>query len=136
MYPMTITLTIQNPAQFTTLAAAIGGTAPVVATTEAAKIELPKAEPNAKKPAAEAAEKPAPAVTEAEPEKQEETAGTAAAVEYATVSKHITESVKSKGRDAVVATFNQFGAAKGPELKPEQYADFIAALGELPDLGA
>ena len=31
-----------------------------------------------------------------------------------------------KGRDQVVAVLSQFEAAKGPDLKPEQFADFIA----------
>lgn len=31
-----------------------------------------------------------------------------------------------KGRDQVVAVLSQFDAAKGPDLKPEQFADFIA----------
>jgi len=33
-----------------------------------------------------------------------------------------------KGREKVMAVFSTFGVAKGSELKPEQYAEAIAAL--------
>ena len=56
-------------------------------------------------------------------------ASTAAAepVTYAKVAAAITAMVK-KDRAKAVAALEQFGVAKGPELKPEQYADFLAAL--------
>lgn len=36
--------------------------------------------------------------------------------------------VLSSPREKVVPVLQKFGAAKAPDLKPEQYADFIAAL--------
>lgn len=32
----------------------------------------------------------------------------------------------AKGRDSVIDLLKTFGATKGPDLKPEQFADFIA----------
>ncbi len=52
---------------------------------------------------------------------------TETAIEYETVSKAITTTVKTD-RTKVLATLAQFGVAKGPELIPEQYAAFIEAL--------
>lgn len=61
----------------------------------------------------------APAVTPAPAEPAQP-----AEVSYETVSKAITEKAKSD-RAAVVALLAKFGAKKGTELKPEQYADFM-----------
>ena len=51
-----------------------------------------------------------------------------AQVTYEQVAKAITEAVKTR-RDAVVAALKQFGAARGTELKAEQFADFLKVLG-------
>ena len=48
-------------------------------------------------------------------------------VTYAQVAKAITDMVKVD-RQKVVDTLAKFKVAKGPELKAEQYADFLAAL--------
>jgi len=48
-------------------------------------------------------------------------------IPYDQVSKAITDKVKVD-KDHVVAVLAKFGAKKGPELKPEQYADFLEAL--------
>lgn len=48
-------------------------------------------------------------------------------IPYAKVADAITAAVK-RSRQHAVDTLKRFGATKGPELKPEQYADFLAAL--------
>lgn len=48
-------------------------------------------------------------------------------VTYDQVKDAILALSKAKGRDAVVKLLTQFGAAKGPDLKPEQYAEFHKA---------
>ena len=39
----------------------------------------------------------------------------------------VTKLARTKGRDAAVAVLNEFGAAKLPDVKPEQFAAIIAA---------
>lgn len=56
-----------------------------------------------------------------------ETIEPAEPIPYETVAAAITNLVKVKGRDAGLAVLKSFGVAKGPELKPEQYAAVIAA---------
>jgi hypothetical protein len=86
------------------------------------------------KPTAEAAPSQ-PALSAAAPAPSPEATPPAAAapsapapVTYEQVAKAITEAVKTR-RDAVVAALKQFGAARGVELKPEQFADFLKVLG-------
>jgi hypothetical protein len=56
------------------------------------------------------------------------TAGSSdAAIDYAVVSKAITDTFP-KDREKVLAALKKFGAAKGPQLKPEDYAAFLAEL--------
>lgn len=50
-----------------------------------------------------------------------------AAIEYAQVAQAIIETFKVD-RAKVVATLGKFGAKKGPELKPADYAAFLAEL--------
>jgi hypothetical protein len=52
----------------------------------------------------------------------------AADISYDVVAKAITDKVKVD-RAHAVATLAKFGAKKGPDLKAEQYADFLKALG-------
>ncbi len=58
-------------------------------------------------------------------------ASTAAAdpVVYAQVAAAITHAVKVS-RQKAVDTLSAFGARKGPDLKPEQYAPFLKALAQ------
>jgi len=77
----------------------------------------PKAETTAKKEPA-AAEKPAAAT-----EPSAGTAQTAVPYEKTGLPEKIAACVK-KDRDGVVALLAEFGAKKGSELKPEQYAAF------------
>ena len=70
----------------------------------------------AQDPAAGAVSSPAPA---------------AASVTYDEVKAAILKLSQAKGREQVVAALTEFGVAKGPELKPEQFAGFIAKANEL-----
>lgn len=49
---------------------------------------------------------------------------------YQDAAAAITKLSKTKGRDAAVAVLTAFGAAKLPDVKPEQFADIIAAAAE------
>ena len=68
---------------------------------------------------------PAPAAQSAAAESQASTAATT--ITYDQVAKAITEGVKAD-RAKVVAALTKFGAKKGPDLKPEQWAEFLAEL--------
>lgn len=82
------------------------------------KAEKPKAEP---KPEAAAAATPA-----AEPEA---TTSSASSVDYPTLQKAVFALANAKGRDAVVNLLkDQFSVGSAKELKPEQYADALAAV--------
>jgi len=71
---------------------------------------------------------PAPAVETAPAEVAAASPSEAAEpITYAQVSKAITDGVKVN-RDHVLATLAKFGVKKGPELKVEQYVEFLAAL--------
>lgn len=116
---------------------------PTKATPETAAAPAPKpqrtsAKPEAassapSSPIAEAAAAAAPAQSTAQPAPQRATAAPAAAssaaepVTYDQVARAISAAVRVS-REHVVATLKQFGAAKGPELKPAQYAEFLAEL--------
>lgn len=68
---------------------------------------------------------PAPAAQSAAAESQASTAATT--ITYDQVAKAITEGVKAD-RAKVVAALTKFGAKKGTELDPGQYAQFLAEL--------
>ena len=85
-------------------------------TAEVVKAAVPESTTSAPAPAAVSAAPAAPASTAAPK-----------AVTYEQVAKAITECVKLD-RAKVVAVLAQFGVKKGPELKPEQYAEFVGAL--------
>lgn len=46
---------------------------------------------------------------------------------YQATADAVTKLARTKGRDAAVAVLNEFGAAKLPDVKPEQFAAIIAA---------
>lgn len=108
-------------------------TAPKPAPTPAATVVAPAASTT---PAAESHSDPkpaasaTPAASTASSQKPDASAGAGAAdpIDYADVSKAITDMVKSN-RAHAVAVLAQFGCKKGTELKAEQYADFLKALG-------
>lgn len=66
-----------------------------------------------------AIEKPEP-----DPAPAQETA--AAAKTYDDVKAAIGALSAAKGRDACIAVLQRFGAARAPDLKPEQYGPFVA----------
>ena len=74
-------------------------------------------------------EKAAPEVPYALPALQprEAVAEAPAAIEYAQVAQAIIDSFKVD-RSKVIAALGKFGAKKGPELKPADYAAFLAEL--------
>lgn len=83
------------------------------------------------KPVAEvkpaAAEKPKAEKPKAEP-KPEPQAEAAPALDYAKVGAAITAFAAANGRDATIAKLGEFGVTSGKALKPEQYADALAAF--------
>lgn len=146
MFPVTITL--QNPAQLSAVLAALqigaGAALPeTVITNTGQTLKAATEAPTAGKPAkasdapgpttatkaaapAKTAAASTPAADGAAAESQASTAATE--LTYDVVGKAITEKAKTD-RAHVIATLEQFGVKKGPELKPEQYADFMKALG-------
>lgn len=79
-----------------------------------------KAEPAPTQPTAEAG-------AAAAPEKKDEPSAQAATPNYQATADAVTKLAREKGRDAAVAVLKEFGAAKLPDVKPEQFADVIAA---------
>ena len=128
MFPVQVTL--HNPAQLNAVLAALNlGTEAQQEPTTAKPVEIAQARAEAK-PAKQEAKAPAPAPAAAPapaPAPAAEPAP-AAAITYDQVAKAITDRVKVD-RAAVVDTLASFGAKKGTDLKPEQFADFLAALG-------
>lgn len=51
-------------------------------------------------------------------------------VTYQQVADAVTKLVKTKGRDIAVGVLERFGAAKLPDVKPDQYAAVLAACQE------
>lgn len=108
------------------LTAILGKTAifPIINTEPATAVDAPP------KPAAvEAPPKPVatPPAAVIEPAKPEPAAQSLSKVEYAQVAKAITDVFKVD-RAKVVEALAKFGAAKGPQLKPEDYAAFLQEL--------
>lgn len=147
MFPMTATL--HNQAQLNAFLAAMGTgntdkpNIPAALDVPTGPAKAPEKEAVAKETTAK---KPTPATkTQAESaptqpiaeaaevvvskSKQEATsapeAAAASPVSYPDVVTAINTLAKAKGRDAAVDLLAQFGAAKGPDLKPEQFAEFI-----------
>lgn len=152
MFPMTVT--ISNPAQLNAVMAALGvaGIEPPKTTPcaahdaetvkeeakakpkkEAAKVEAkeePKAEAQAA--AAQAAEQKPETLTQMTAGEAEKALDGVAnrpadAPTYQATADAVTKLARTKGRDAAVAVLTKFGAAKLPDVKPEQFADVIAA---------
>lgn len=74
-----------------------------------------------------------PSTTSTDTKKPAATAGKAAkaetpALEYKTDVGPLILKLANKNRDAAVAVLSTFGVAKGTELKPEQYAEFVVAV--------
>ena len=144
MFPMTVT--ISNPAQLNAVMAALGvaGIEPPKATPcaahdaetvkEEAKVEA-KEEPTAEAQATAVTEQKPEALTqmtaaEAEKALHGHANNPADAPTYQATADAVTKLARTKGRDAAVAVLNEFGAAKLPDVKPEQFAAIIAACEE------
>lgn len=82
-----------------------------------------KVEPAPTQPIAEA-------VADAAPEKKDEPSEQAAAPTYQATADAVTKLAREKGRDAAIGVLSKFGAAKLPDVKPEQFAAVIAACEE------
>lgn len=128
MFPMTVT--ISNPAQLNAVMAALN----------VAGIESPKTSPcvgHAVETAqatetAQAAEQKPEALTqmtaaEAEKALHGHANNPPDAPTYQATADAVTKLARTKGRGAAVAVLNEFGAAKLPDVKPEQFAAIIAA---------
>lgn len=72
-----------------------------------------------------AATPPAAVIAPAKPEPV--TASPSNTIDYAQVAKAITDTFKVD-RAKTIAALAKFGAAKGPQLKPEDYAAFLKVL--------
>lgn len=85
-------------------------------------------------PVSSASEKPASAKAEkeskkakAEMTKEEPPATTNGPITFAQVSEIIPKLVAAAGRPKAIEILGRYGATKGGELKPDQYAEFIAS---------
>ena len=102
---------------FPTLKGAKPWVSEVIPGPEQAKAEVAPPKPAATPPAAVA-----------EPAKPEPvTASPSNVIDYAQVAKAITDTFKVD-RAKTIEALAKFGAAKGPQLKPEQYGDFLKEL--------
>ena len=112
----------RNTEMMADLIRALEGFQPVAAPQETPPV--PKLRPKADTPPT-SEEKPSTATT-ATPETTS-TPATTAGIEYAQVAAAITSTFKID-RAKVVAALAKFGAAKGPQLKVEDYAAFLQEL--------
>lgn len=99
--------------------------ATAAAVVEAKKEEAKLQKAEAKKPEQAAVSTAQHADTQATPGPTAATSG--AEVTYEDAKNAILELSKTKGRDAAVAVLSSFGAAKLPDVKPEQIAAVFAA---------
>lgn len=138
MFPMTVT--ISNPAQLNAVMAALNvagiespKTSPCAGhAVETAKAEAQAAAATETAQATETAEQKPEALTqmtaaEAEKALHGHANNPADAPTYQATADAVTKLARTKGRDAAVAVLNEFGAAKLPDVKPEQFAAIIAA---------
>ena len=117
-----------NTAAIRELIAAMRPAAPATVTAVVQAITAPAAD-TSKIVLTDPDEKAAPEVAYTMPALQpREVVGEApAAIEYAQVAQAIIDSFKVD-RTKVIAALGKFGAKKGPELKPADYAAFLAEL--------
>ena len=142
MFPVQIT--ISNPAQLNAVMAALnvaGIESPKTSPCVGHAVETAKEEAKGKATTSETAQ--ATETAQAAEQKPEAlTQMTAAEAEkalhghannppdaptYQATADAVTKLARTKGRDAAVAVLNEFGAAKLPDVKPEQFAAIIAA---------
>ena len=101
-------------------ARAAAANAPTVPTATEVQAAAP-----ASKPSAPPSPQPASAQTPDAPAANAPAAE--AAPDYETAARAVTALAKARGREAAVAVLAQFGAARLPEVAPEQFAAVIAA---------
>jgi hypothetical protein len=151
MFPMTVT--ISNPAQLNAVMAAlnVGGvespktTSAHVAETvkEEAKGKVTTTKKEAAKTEPKVEEKATETTAEQKPEALTQMTGAEAekalhghanrptdAPTYQATADAVTNLARTKGREVAVAVLTKFGAAKLPDVKPEQFAAVIAACEE------
>lgn len=116
---ITVTFAPENERQVAALAQAMVA---YLGTPAEAETEAPKAEPVAKKrkPEAPAAETPAPAAETPAP-----------TVTLEQVRAKLTELSQSGKKDDIKGLIAKFGGTKLTDIKPEQYADVLAAAEAL-----
>lgn len=151
---MSLEATIQeNTNAIRELIAALSRGVPVAASTVAAVVEQAKTEPTADAAKADTKAKKtevktekaaeAPKAEESKPETLTQMTATEAvkaldgranrpddAPTYQATADAVTKLARTKGREAAVAVLTKFGAAKLPDVKPEQFAAVIAACEE------
>jgi membrane-bound ClpP family serine protease len=88
----------------------------------------PKAEKKQETAKPEAASTPTTVEPAAAPEPKAENSAQAAT--YNDAADAVTKLARTKGRDAAIAVLSKFGAAKLPDVKPEDFAAVIAAAVE------
>lgn len=117
----------RNTEMMADLIRALEGLRPVAAPQEAPPIPKSLLKAEAPEPSAKP-EVPTttPTATTASPETTS-TPATTAGIDYAQVAKAITDTFKID-KAKTIAALAKFGAAKGPQLKVEDYAAFLAEL--------
>lgn len=123
------TLLADNTAAIRELIATIKAQAYAEASQPATTKPAPaKAEP---KPKVEPKPAPAPEpAVEDTPEAHATPADPETLVTLDEIKAAVLKLAATKGRDAAVGVLQSFGAAKAPELKPEQYGDALTALND------
>lgn len=93
-----------------------------------ADVATPPARTTKTKDAEKAKEEPKTATVEVadQPKAEEPEAGEAPAVDYSEVKRCILGISSKLGRDVATKLLGEFGVEKGPDLKPADYAEFVA----------
>lgn len=131
MYPVSLTVQVPNQAAMSAILAVINGDAPPAVVTSNRTAKDPKAVATTATASSSDAGK-----TEAKPDTAASATSTtsADAPDYNATAKYVTKVSQTKGREAAVGMLKGFGAATLKDVKPEQFADVIAAakriLGE------
>lgn len=133
----------ENTAALRELISAIKAGVPTTAAQVAAVVEQAPQQPTetaearapeAARPTTKAKNTPAAATAPAPQPSTATDAGAstdaAPALTYQDAATAVTNLAKAKGRDTAVAVLGKFGAAKLPDVKPEQFADVVKACKE------